>query len=95
MTIRNFKPTSPGSRNASGHTFEEITKKKPEKRLLATKKQRAGRARSGRISTRHRGGGHKRRIRLIDFKRDKDGVEGTVATIEYDPNRSCHIALIH
>ena len=94
MPIRNFKPTSPGRRNASGHTFEEITKKKPEKRLLATKKQRAGRSRSGRISTRHRGGGHKRRIRLIDFKRDKDGVPGRIAAVEYDPGRSARIALV-
>jgi large subunit ribosomal protein L2 len=94
MPIRNFKPTSPGRRNASGFTFEEITKKKPEKRLVITKKKRAGRGRSGRISIRHRGGGHKRRIRIIDFKRDKEGVPGRVAAIEYDPGRSARIALI-
>ncbi|MEE8337323.1 MAG: 50S ribosomal protein L2 [Dehalococcoidia bacterium] len=94
MPIRNFKPTSPGRRNASGFTFEEITKKKPEKRLLVTKKKRAGRGRSGRISIRHRGGGHKRRIRIIDFKRNKEGVPGRVAAIEYDPGRSARIALI-
>ena len=94
MPIRNFKPTSPGRRNASGFTFEEITKKKPEKRLLITKKKRAGRGRSGRISIRHRGGGHKRRIRIIDFKRNKEGVPGRVAAIEYDPGRSARIALI-
>ena len=77
MPIRNYRPTSPGRRNASGQTFEEITKKKPEKRLTVSKKQRAGRATSGRISTRHRGGGAKRLIRIIDFKRDKLGVPGT------------------
>ncbi len=94
MPIRNYKPTSPGRRNASGFTFEEITKKKPEKRLVVTKKKRAGRSRTGRISIRHRGGGNKRRIRIIDFKRDKDGVPGRVAAIEYDPGRSARIALI-
>ncbi|HJM89123.1 MAG TPA: 50S ribosomal protein L2 [Dehalococcoidia bacterium] len=94
MPIRNFKPTSPGRRNASGFTFEEITKKKPEKRLTVTKKKRAGRGNSGRISIRHRGGGNKRRVRLIDFKRDKEGVPGRVAAIEYDPGRSARIALI-
>ena len=94
MPIRNYKPTSPGRRDASGFTFEEITKKKPEKRLLVTKKRRAGRSRAGRISVRHRGGGHKRRIRVIDFRRDKDGVPGRVAAIEYDPGRSARIALI-
>ena len=94
MPIRNYKPTSPGRRDASGFTFEEITKKKPEKRLLVTKKRRAGRSRSGRISVRHRGGGHRRRIRVIDFRRDKDGVPGRVAAIEYDPGRSARIALI-
>ena len=94
MPIRNYRPTSPGRRNASGATFEEITKKKPEKRLTVSKKQRAGRATSGRISTRHRGGGAKRLIRIIDFKRDKLGVPGRVAAIEYDPNRSARIALV-
>ena len=93
MPIRNFKPTSPGRRNSSGFTFEEITKKKPEKRLLRSKKKSAGRSR-GRISVRHRGGGAKRRIREIDFKRDKIGVPGRVAAIEYDPGRSARIALI-
>ncbi len=93
MPIRNFKPTSPGRRNSSGFTFEEITKKKPEKRLLRSKKKSAGRSR-GRISVRHRGGGAKRRIREIDFKRDKIGVPGRVSAIEYDPGRSARIALI-
>ncbi len=94
MPLRSYKPTSPGRRNSMGYTFDEITKKKPEKRLLASKKQHAGRNRDGRISVRHRGGGHKRRVRIIDFKRDKDGVPGRVAAIEYDPGRSARIALI-
>jgi large subunit ribosomal protein L2 len=94
MPIRQFRPTSPGRRNASGHTFTEITKKRPEKRLLVAKKQRAGRGSDGRISVRHRGGGHKRQIRLIDFKRNKLGVPGRVAAIEYDPGRSARIALV-
>ncbi len=93
MPIRNFRPTSPGRRNSSGHTFEEITKKKPEKRLLATKTRTSGRS-GGKISVRHRGGGHKRRIRIVDFKRDKIGVPGTVRAIEYDPNRSARLALV-
>jgi large subunit ribosomal protein L2 len=93
MPIRNFKPTSPGRRNSSGFTFDEITKKRPEKRLLSSKKKSAGRSR-GRISVRHRGGGAKRRLRTIDFKRDKLGVPGRVAAIEYDPGRSARIALI-
>jgi large subunit ribosomal protein L2 len=93
MPIRNFKPTSPGRRDSSGFTFDEITKKRPEKRLLSSKKKNAGRSR-GRISVRHRGGGAKRRLRTIDFKRDKLGVPGRVAAIEYDPGRSARIALI-
>ena len=95
MPLRNFKPTSPGRRGAAGYTFEEITKSSPEKKLLASKKQRAGRASSGRITVRHRGGGAKRKIRIIDFKRDKAGVPGRVAAIEYDPGRSARIALVH
>ena len=95
MPLRNFKPTSPGRRNASGHTFEEITKKKPEKSLLAPLKKKSGRNQQGRITVRHRGGGHKRRYRIIDWKRrDRIGVEGRVAAIEYDPNRSARIALV-
>jgi large subunit ribosomal protein L2 len=93
MPIRNFKPTSPGRRNSSGFTFEEITKKKPEKALLLRKKRTSGRS-HGRISVRRRGGGHKRHIRIVDFKRDKTGVPGRVAAIEYDPNRSARLALI-
>ena len=93
MPIRQFRPTSPGRRNASGFTFEELTKKEPEKSLLATKIRNAGRGR-GKISTRHRGGGAKRRIRIVDFKRDKLGVPGTVRAIEYDPGRSARLALV-
>lgn len=93
MPIRKFKPTSPGRRNSSGFTFEEITKKKPEKALLLRKKRTSGRS-HGRISVRRRGGGHKRHIRIVDFKRDKLGVPGRVAAIEYDPNRSARLALI-
>ena len=95
MAVKQFKPTSPGRRGASGYTFDEITRKRPEKSLLAPLTKNAGRNNQGRISVRHRGGGHKRRLRVIDFKRDKTGVPGTVATIEYDPNRSARIALIH
>jgi large subunit ribosomal protein L2 len=94
MAIKQFKPTSPGRRGMSGFSFEEITKKKPEKSLLITKKRSAGRNAQGRVTVRHRGGGSKRHIRIIDFKRDKVGVPGRVAAIEYDPGRSARIALI-
>ena len=94
MAIKQFKPTSPGRRGMSGFSFDEITKKKPEKSLLAHKKRRAVRNAQGRITVRHRGGGSKRHIRIIDFKRDKVGVPGRVAAIEYDPGRSARIALI-
>lgn len=94
MPIQKFRPTSPGRRGATGYTFDEITKKKPEKRLLATKTRTSGRSGAGKISVRHRGGGAKRRIRIIDFKRDKLGVPGTVRAIEYDPGRSARIALV-
>jgi len=95
MAVKQYKPTSPGRRGASGYTFDEITRKRPEKSLLAPLTKNAGRNNQGRISVRHRGGGHKRRLRVIDFKRDKTGVPGKVASIEYDPNRSARIALIH
>ena len=95
MALKQYKPTSPGRRGMSGSTFEEITKKKPEKSLLLPLKKRAGRNNQGRITVRHRGGGVKRRLRIIDFKRDKVGVPGRVAAIEYDPNRSARIALIY
>ncbi|MBI4571087.1 MAG: 50S ribosomal protein L2, partial [Chloroflexi bacterium] len=95
MATKQFKPTSPGRRGMIGFTFEEITKKRPERRLLASKKQQSGRNNQGRITIRHRGGGQKRHLRIIDFKRDKFGVPGKVAAIEYDPNRTARIALIH
>jgi large subunit ribosomal protein L2 len=95
MGIKQYKPTSPGRRGATGYTFEEVTKKKPEKSLRVPLKKKAGRNRQGRITVRHRGGGAKRMLRLIDFKRDNFGVPGKVAAIEYDPNRSARIALVH
>ncbi len=95
MALKIYRPTSPGRRGMSGSTFEEITKDKPEKSLLLPLKKRAGRNKQGRITVRHRGGGVKRRLRLLDFKRDKVGVPGRVAAIEYDPNRSARIALIY
>ncbi len=94
MALKVYRPTSPGRRGMSGSTFEEITKGKPEKSLLLPLKKRAGRNNQGRITVRHRGKGAKRRLRIIDFKRDKTGVPGRVAAIEYDPNRSARIALI-
>lgn len=95
MATKKYKPTSPGRRDMTGYTFEEITRSKPEKSLTTSLHRRAGRNNAGKISVRHRGGGHRRRYRVIDFKRDKDGVPGKVASIEYDPNRSARIALIH
>ena len=95
MPIRRYKPTSPGRRFMSVSTFEEVTKSEPEKSLLAPLSKKGGRNTNGRITTRHQGGGHKRRYRVIDFKRVKDGVPAKVAAIEYDPNRSARIALLH
>ena len=95
MPVKSFNPTSPGRRQMTVSTFEEITTDKPEKSLLEPLRKRAGRNNQGRITVRHRGGGHKRMYRIIDFKRDKDGVPGRVASIEYDPNRTSRIALIH
>jgi large subunit ribosomal protein L2 len=95
MAIKQFKPTSPGRRGSSGFTFDEITKSKPEKSLVTTRKRMAGRNSQGRITVRHRGGGSKRRVRIVDFKRDKTGVPGRVAAIEYDPGRTARIALVH
>jgi len=94
VPIKQFKPTSPGRRGASGYTFDELTKKRPEKSLTVTLKKTAGRSNQGKITVRHRGGGEKRLLRLIDFKRDKQGIAGRVAAIEYDPNRSARIALL-
>jgi len=95
VAIKVYRPTSPGRRGMSGSTFEEITRSRPEKSLLAPRKSKAGRNNQGKITVRHRGSGVKRRLRIIDFKRNKIGVPGRVATIEYDPNRSARIALIH
>jgi len=94
MAIKLYKPTSPGRRDMSGHTFDEITRSRPEKSLLAPMRSRAGRNNQGRITVRHRGGGHKQRYRIIDFKREKLGIPARVSTIEYDPNRSARIALL-
>jgi large subunit ribosomal protein L2 len=95
MPARKFKPTSPGRRFMTVSDFAEVTKSEPEKTLVEPVKKRGGRNNNGRITTRHRGGGHKRRYRVIDFKRVKDGVPAKVAAIEYDPNRSANIALLH
>ncbi len=95
MGVKKFKPTSPGRRFATISDFAEITKTKPEKSLTEPLKRSGGRNVNGRITTRHIGGGHKRKYRKIDFKRDKDGIPAKVAAIEYDPNRSARIALLH
>ena len=95
MAIRNMKPTTPGQRGMSKLRNDEITTNKPEKSLLASKSKNAGRNNQGRITVRHQGGGEKRKYRIIDFKRNKFDIVGTVATIEYDPNRSANIALIN
>lgn len=95
MGIKEFKPTTPSRRQMTVLTYDELTKKQPDKNLLAPLKKRAGRNVNGRITVRHRGGGHKRQYRIIDFKRAKDGIPAKVAAIEYDPNRSANIALVH
>jgi large subunit ribosomal protein L2 len=95
MGIKSSKPTSPGRRFQTTSTFEDVTRKKPEKSLLRPLNKKGGRNSNGRITSRHKGGGHKRAYRLIDFKRDKDGIPAKVAFIEYDPNRSANIALLH
>jgi large subunit ribosomal protein L2 len=94
MAIKIYKPTSAGRRNMSGYTFDEITKSKPEKSLLVAKRSKAGRNHRGIVTVRHRGGGEKRALRIIDWKRDKIDIPGKVASIEYDPNRTARIALI-
>jgi len=94
MPIKKYNPTSPGRRFMSVSTFEEITKKEPEKSLLAPRKKNSGRNSYGRITVRHRGGGAKQKYRIIDFKRDKDNIPAKVAAIEYDPNRTARIALL-
>jgi len=94
MAIKIYKPVTPGQRNMTGYSFEEITKTKPERSLIVIRKAHSGRNAYGRITVRHRGGGQKRYIRLIDFKRDKFNVPATVSAIEYDPNRTARIALL-
>ena len=94
MAIRKYNPTSPARRFMTVSTFEEITTNKPEKSLLEKLDKNAGRNSYGRITVRHRGGGNRRKYRVIDFKRNKDGMKATVLTIEYDPNRSANIALV-
>ena len=95
MAYKSFKPYTPGRRQMTVSTFEEITTDRPEKSLLAPVHNHGGRNGSGKMTVRHQGGGRKRQYRLIDFKRDKDNIPATVATIEYDPNRTCRIALLH
>jgi len=94
MAVKSFKPTTPSRRNMTMATFQEITTDKPEKSLLVALKKNGGRNANGRITVRHRGGGAKRKYRIIDFKRNKDGIPAKVATIEYDPNRTAYIALL-
>ncbi|EGW39864.1 50S ribosomal protein L2 [Desulfosporosinus sp. OT] len=95
MALKTFKPTSPSRRNMTVSTFEEITRTEPERTLLKPLTKKAGRNNDGRLSVRHKGGGHKRMFRVIDFKRNKDGIPARVASIEYDPNRSANIALLY
>lgn len=95
MAVKSFRPITPSLRHMTVATFDEITTDKPERSLLEPLKKRAGRNNQGKLTVRHQGGGHKRMYRIIDFKRNKDGVPAKVATIEYDPNRSAYIALLH
>ena len=95
MAVKVFKPTSPGQRHKTSYTFEEITKTTPERSLTYSRKNRAGRNAQGRVTVRHRGGGAKRQIRIVDFKRDKQNIPAKVAAIEYDPNRTARLALLH
>src|SRR5512146_2907892 len=94
MPVKKYKPTSPGRRDMTGNSFEEITASKPLKSLLREKRGRGGRNSYGKVTVRHRGGGHKRRYRVIDFRREKHNIPARVETIEYDPNRSARIALL-
>jgi large subunit ribosomal protein L2 len=94
MPIKKYRPITPGLRTRVGNAFAEVTTDKPEKTLLAPLKKSGGRNRTGKMTVRQRGGGHKRRYRIIDFKRNRDGMQATVKTIEYDPNRTAFIALV-
>jgi large subunit ribosomal protein L2 len=95
MAVKVFKPKTPGQRHKTSYTFEEITKTKPERGLLVIRKQHSGRNALGRVTVRHRGGGARRQIRLVDFKREKANIPAKVAAIEYDPNRTARLALLH
>ncbi|KPL76164.1 50S ribosomal protein L2 [Ornatilinea apprima] len=95
MAVKIYKPITPGTRHRTGYTFEEITKSTPERSLVVPRKKNAGRNMYGRVTVRHQGGGHRQKIRLVDFKRDKVNVPATVASIEYDPNRTARLALLH
>jgi large subunit ribosomal protein L2 len=94
MAVKKYKPITPGMRDMTGYTFEEITKDKPERSLLASTKTHGGRNAQGRVTVRHRGGGHRRAVRIVDFKREKLGIPARVAAIEYDPNRTARLALL-
>lgn len=95
MAVKKYKPTTPSRRGMTGYTFDEITKSKPERSLIIPNRKRGGRNAHGRITVRHHGGGHKRKTRRVDFKRDKYNIPAKVAAIEYDPNRSARLALLH
>jgi large subunit ribosomal protein L2 len=95
MAVKKYKPTTPGQRGMTGYTFEEITKSKPERSLTRPLTKSGGRNAYGRITVRHRGGGHRRQLRVVDFKRDKVGIPANVAAIEYDPNRTARLALLN
>jgi len=95
MSVKKYKPTTPGQRMMTGYTFDEITKDKPERALLISPRRYGGRNASGRVTVRHRGGGHRRFIRVVDFKREKRDIPAKVAAIEYDPNRTARLALLH
>jgi len=95
MPVKKYKPVTPGQRGMTGHTFEEITKSKPERSLLLPLRKQGGRNAFGRVTVRHRGGGHRRNIRIVDFKREKHSIPAQVAAIEYDPNRTARLALLH
>ena len=94
MAVKKYKPVTPGMRDMTGHTFEEITKSKPERSLIVVKSNRGGRNAQGRVTVRHRGGGARRYVRIVDFKREKHGIPARVAAIEYDPNRTARLALL-
>src|SRR5574342_514786 len=95
MAVKKYKPVTPGTRGMTGYTFEEITKSTPERSLLVALRKSGGRNAKGRVTVRHRGGGHRRYIRIVDFNRDKQGIPAKVAAIEYDPNRTARLALLY